>query len=218
MFIAGTMRELGDEAAALHVDVAAALVALRPDVLVVTGDFVPAIESVSGTASKASWLRHPTLHRRAHWSPTCWWATSWWSSRARVAPRWSGSFRSSFLAWRADEMLYHLLGPLGKSVILFNLFNYISFRAAGAMVTALLIAFVVGPGVIRRLHAHKVGQVIRADGPGDSPGEARDADDGRPHHHRRDRGADAPLGPPRQCVCHHCRDRDALVRCNRPAG
>ncbi|MEO5825652.1 MAG: phospho-N-acetylmuramoyl-pentapeptide-transferase [Gemmatimonadales bacterium] len=62
-------------------------------------------------------------------------------------------------------MLYHLLAPLGRTVILFNLFNYISFRAAGAMVTALLIAFVVGPGLIRRLQAHKVGQVIRADGP-----------------------------------------------------
>lgn len=62
-------------------------------------------------------------------------------------------------------MLYHLLAPLGKTIILFNLFNYISFRAAGAMVTALLIAFVVGPGIIRRLQAHKVGQVIRADGP-----------------------------------------------------
>ena len=39
--------------------------------------------------------------------------------------------------------------PLGKTPF-FNLFNYISFRAAGAMVTALLIAFVVGPGIIRR--------------------------------------------------------------------
>src|SRR5690606_32046971 len=62
-------------------------------------------------------------------------------------------------------MLYHLLAPLGKSLILFNLFTYISFRAAGAMVTALLIAFVVGPSVIRRLQQHKVGQVIRANGP-----------------------------------------------------
>ncbi len=62
-------------------------------------------------------------------------------------------------------MLYHLLAPFGKSVLIFNLFNYISFRAVGAMVTALLIAFIVGPGIIRRLHQHKVGQVIRADGP-----------------------------------------------------
>lgn len=62
-------------------------------------------------------------------------------------------------------MLYHLLAPLGKTNLLFNLFNYISFRAAGAMVTALILAFVVGPGIIAKLHALKVGQVIRADGP-----------------------------------------------------
>ena len=62
-------------------------------------------------------------------------------------------------------MLYHLLAPLGKTNLLFNLFNYISFRAAGAMVTALIIAFVVGPGIIAKLRALKLGQVIRADGP-----------------------------------------------------
>jgi phospho-N-acetylmuramoyl-pentapeptide-transferase len=62
-------------------------------------------------------------------------------------------------------MFYHLLAPLGKSHIIFNLFNYISFRAAGATVTALLLAFLVGPPVIRRLRARKVGQVIRAEGP-----------------------------------------------------
>ena len=62
-------------------------------------------------------------------------------------------------------MFYYLLAPLGKTWIVFNLFNYISFRAAGATVTALLIAFVVGPGIIGRLRAHKVGQVIRAEGP-----------------------------------------------------
>jgi phospho-N-acetylmuramoyl-pentapeptide-transferase len=62
-------------------------------------------------------------------------------------------------------MFYHLLAPLGKQYIIFNLFNYISFRAAGATVTALLLAFVVGPPVIRRLRAKKVGQVIRAEGP-----------------------------------------------------
>jgi phospho-N-acetylmuramoyl-pentapeptide-transferase len=62
-------------------------------------------------------------------------------------------------------MFYHLLAPLGKTYILFNLFNYISFRAAGATVTALLLAFLLGPPVIARLRARKVGQVIRADGP-----------------------------------------------------
>src|ERR687893_276231 len=62
-------------------------------------------------------------------------------------------------------MFYHWLAPLGKTYIIFNLFNYISFRAAGATVTALLLAFVVGPPVIRRLRARKVGQVVRAEGP-----------------------------------------------------
>jgi phospho-N-acetylmuramoyl-pentapeptide-transferase len=62
-------------------------------------------------------------------------------------------------------VLYHLLAPLGKHHILFNLFNYITFRAAGATVTALLLAFACGPAIIRRLRARNVGQVIRAEGP-----------------------------------------------------
>lgn len=62
-------------------------------------------------------------------------------------------------------MLYHLLAPLGQTWLVFNLFTYISFRAAGAVVTALLIAFVAGPRIIRWLRAMKVGQVIRAEGP-----------------------------------------------------
>lgn len=68
-------------------------------------------------------------------------------------------------------MLYYLLAPLGKKYIIFNLFNYISFRAAGATVTALLISFIIGPAIIRRLRAHKVGQVIRADGPASHQGK-----------------------------------------------
>jgi phospho-N-acetylmuramoyl-pentapeptide-transferase len=68
-------------------------------------------------------------------------------------------------------MFYHLLAPLGKSYLVFNLLNYISFRAAGAMVTALLIAFVVGPGIIRVLRARKIGQVIRAEGPATHQGK-----------------------------------------------
>ena len=60
-------------------------------------------------------------------------------------------------------MLYHLLAPLGKTWLFFNLFNYISFRAAGAVVTALLLAFLLGPGIIGRLRTLKVGQVVRVD-------------------------------------------------------
>lgn len=43
----------------------------------------------------------------------------------------------------------------------FNLFNYITFRSAGAAVTAFLLAFLVGPMVIVRLRAMKVRQVVR---------------------------------------------------------
>jgi len=68
-------------------------------------------------------------------------------------------------------MFYHLLAPLGKHFIIFNLFNYISFRAAGATVTALLLAFVVGPPVIARLRARKIGQVIRVEGPASHQGK-----------------------------------------------
>jgi phospho-N-acetylmuramoyl-pentapeptide-transferase len=68
-------------------------------------------------------------------------------------------------------MFYHLLAPLGKHFIIFNLFNYISFRAAGATVTALLLAFLVGPPVIERLRARKIGQIIRAEGPASHQGK-----------------------------------------------
>ena len=62
-------------------------------------------------------------------------------------------------------MLYHLLAPLARQHIIFNLFNYITFRAAGATVTALLLAFIVGPWVIGKLREHRIGQIVRAEGP-----------------------------------------------------
>jgi phospho-N-acetylmuramoyl-pentapeptide-transferase len=62
-------------------------------------------------------------------------------------------------------MLYHFLFPLAGQHILFNVFQYISFRAAGAMVTALLTSFIVGPRLIGWLMARGWGQVVRAEGP-----------------------------------------------------
>jgi phospho-N-acetylmuramoyl-pentapeptide-transferase len=58
-------------------------------------------------------------------------------------------------------VLPEFLTPLARHGGIFNLFNYISFRSAGAAVTAILIAFAVGPATIRRLGAMKVRQVIR---------------------------------------------------------
>jgi len=68
-------------------------------------------------------------------------------------------------------VLYHLLAPLGKQFLIFNLLNYISFRAAAALVTAILMAFVVGPPIIARLRARRIGQVIRAEGPATHQGK-----------------------------------------------
>jgi len=68
-------------------------------------------------------------------------------------------------------VLYHLLAPLSSKSIVFNLFNYISFRAGGAAVTAIVLSFVVGPAIIRALRGLHIGQVIRADGPASHQGK-----------------------------------------------
>jgi UDP-N-acetylmuramoyl-tripeptide--D-alanyl-D-alanine ligase len=48
VFIAGTMRELGDDSPALHAEIAAALVELEPDLLAAVGEFVPALAPHAG--------------------------------------------------------------------------------------------------------------------------------------------------------------------------
>jgi phospho-N-acetylmuramoyl-pentapeptide-transferase len=62
-------------------------------------------------------------------------------------------------------MLYHLLVPLAESYGALNVFRYITFRTAAATLTALFLALVAGPAVIRRLQALRVGQPIREIGP-----------------------------------------------------
>lgn len=62
-------------------------------------------------------------------------------------------------------MLYHLLYPLTKYITVFNLFQYITFRAAYATITALLLSFVLGPYIIRRLKEAQVRERVRDDGP-----------------------------------------------------
>jgi phospho-N-acetylmuramoyl-pentapeptide-transferase len=62
-------------------------------------------------------------------------------------------------------MLLELAQWLAKDIRAFNVFNYITLRAVLACLTALLISFVVGPAVIRKLTAYKIGQAVRDDGP-----------------------------------------------------
>jgi phospho-N-acetylmuramoyl-pentapeptide-transferase len=62
-------------------------------------------------------------------------------------------------------MLYHLLYPLHQNLTLFNVFRYVTFRTAGAILTALLISLLMGPPLIRKLAQMQIGQRIREDGP-----------------------------------------------------
>jgi phospho-N-acetylmuramoyl-pentapeptide-transferase len=62
-------------------------------------------------------------------------------------------------------MLYYLLTPLRDHWIVFNLFKYISFRAASAAIMALFISLLIGPSIIRKLKKHQIGEAIREDGP-----------------------------------------------------
>ncbi len=63
-------------------------------------------------------------------------------------------------------MLYNLLFPLADDFGPFNLFRYLTFRTGGAIMTALVVSFVLGPGVIRWLKVRQeIGQPIREDGP-----------------------------------------------------
>ncbi len=62
-------------------------------------------------------------------------------------------------------MLFHLLYPLHTTYSFFNVFRYITFRAIYAAITALIICFVIGPWLIRKLQELQIGQTIREDGP-----------------------------------------------------
>ncbi len=62
--------------------------------------------------------------------------------------------------------MFYLLSQLSPEVSILNVFRYQTFRGGAAVITALLVAFVFGPAVIRWLKSkQKTGQPIRADGP-----------------------------------------------------
>lgn len=63
-------------------------------------------------------------------------------------------------------MLYLWLAPLASEYGFLNLFRYLTFRTGGALVTALVISFIIGPSLIRWLKSKQSnGQPIREDGP-----------------------------------------------------
>lgn len=62
-------------------------------------------------------------------------------------------------------MLADLLFKLTDIFFGFNVFRYITVRAALAAITALILSLVIGPKIIELLRKHHIGEEIRSDGP-----------------------------------------------------
>jgi phospho-N-acetylmuramoyl-pentapeptide-transferase len=62
-------------------------------------------------------------------------------------------------------MLLELAEYFSRDIRALNVFSYITLRAVLAAMTALIISFVAGPAMIRKLTAYKIGQAVRSDGP-----------------------------------------------------
>ncbi len=60
-------------------------------------------------------------------------------------------------------MLYYLLYPLRDLFIGFNVFRYITFRSAMAVVTTFLLSVIIGPFIIKKLTAFGICQQVRKD-------------------------------------------------------
>jgi phospho-N-acetylmuramoyl-pentapeptide-transferase len=58
-------------------------------------------------------------------------------------------------------VLYHLFVPLIRDYSFLNVFTYITFRAAAAAATSLLLSFILGPLILRRLRSAAIHQVVR---------------------------------------------------------
>ena len=64
-----------------------------------------------------------------------------------------------------DLQLLTALAAFAKYHIVFNVFRYITFRTAMALVTALVLSLCLGPWMIRKLRERQIGETIRAEGP-----------------------------------------------------
>jgi phospho-N-acetylmuramoyl-pentapeptide-transferase len=63
-------------------------------------------------------------------------------------------------------MFHYFLVPLAAHFTALNVFRYITFRAGGAVITALFVGFLIGPALINWLKLKQgKGQPIREDGP-----------------------------------------------------
>ncbi len=62
-------------------------------------------------------------------------------------------------------MLLYLTKYLAQFESGFNVFNYLTMRAILGALTALLLSFIIGPRMIKRLTVKQIGQPVREDGP-----------------------------------------------------
>jgi len=62
-------------------------------------------------------------------------------------------------------MLLYLTNYLAQFESGFNVFNYLTMRAILGALTALVLSFVIGPRMIRKLSINQLGQPVRAEGP-----------------------------------------------------
>lgn len=62
-------------------------------------------------------------------------------------------------------MLLGLFESLAEHYTFFNVFQYLTFRAICAVLTALMVSLLLGPVFIRKLSFHQIGQTVRQDGP-----------------------------------------------------
>jgi phospho-N-acetylmuramoyl-pentapeptide-transferase len=62
-------------------------------------------------------------------------------------------------------MLLYLTKDLAQFESGFNVFNYLTMRAIMGALTALVISFIIGPRMIKRLQVNQLGQPVRDDGP-----------------------------------------------------
>jgi len=62
-------------------------------------------------------------------------------------------------------MLSWLFEQLSEYYRVFSVFQYITFRAMMSVLTALVLSFVFGPVMIRKLSQYQIGQTVREDGP-----------------------------------------------------
>lgn len=62
-------------------------------------------------------------------------------------------------------MFYYFIYPLYQKFFAFNVFRYITFRSVYATITAILICYIFGPPIIKKLRSLGIGGKVREDTP-----------------------------------------------------